>query len=1089
MKFSNPAKALCFCLCIFSLLAFKDHRTSTVPYPKIFKNPPADFAVHTWWHWMDNAISREGITADLEAMKREGVSTATILNASLFKEKDLGIKPVIFNTPEWYAMFRWALEEAERLGIKIGVHNCDGWTTSGGPWIRPELSMKQCVWSKTIMHCGKDTVIKLIKPACTLDFYRDIAVLAYPSPSKQNTFARNKPLIKKDGEDTGNVYYDGNPYSLTSVTGDHCIDVLFPAKIQASKLVFHPRKQFYWGNKTFECMIEVQALSEGANFRTIAQFKNPELNRSNIFEFPATTTSCFRIRISNLVNYEANNPPGIAELELLDEHEKPYYNTEIPFHLEKIVTAKRQSLEDMYMKGPETSGIDLSEIIELSSSMNRDGIIEWNLPAGEWTILRIGYTTTGVVNGPATKAGTGLECDKMDTIALNYHFSQFPSKLVKEAGSLTGHTFDHLLVDSWECKYQNWTESFPGEFYKRRGYSIIPWLPVIAGEVITGQEETARFLHDYRQTIADLIEYNFYKHFHELCHRLGLKSHAEVIYGGADYPPLDILRTNRYFDVPMFEFWAGLEPYKPGKRSGINLPMSQVDLPMHAASVYGKKLLAAEAYTGLANYSESPWDMKQYGERAFCSGINQMVLHSYVHQPDERKPGTTLGGFGQTFNRHNPWWNFSSHWFDYHARVQYLLQRGTRKADLLCLIGDRLNDTWTPEWEQNLPEGISIQKCNTDILKNHASVQKGKIRLDNGLDYKILLLPDDQKMELPSLEAIASLVKAGAVVMGTKPLSTLSLLNMEENDRKLAALAGEIWGKEYGAAGKSIRKYGKGKVYSGYSIVEVLMKEKYVPYLRWDEKEKTPLLYIHKQDRGSEFWYMVNQEDKNAKRTCTFISSFKNLSIWDPIDGKIYRPENEKRKGDTISMDISFPGKASFFVVASDKPMGKLPVLGHWKGKYILKDYTVSLGTKGFGKEMKQMDELDFFNNTEQLKYHSGETYYEIYFNLPDTVVNKIPKYLSCGEVYDGYEVILNGQSLGEAVFPFYRFELPENVKVSGNLLQVRIGNSYRNRFIGNNLHQENPYGLWTTTLSFILPGSGEPLKNGGMKGPVTFYW
>lgn len=1089
MKFTSSVKAACFCLCIFSLLACKDNKTSTVPDPKTFKKPPAAYAVHTWWHWMDNAISREGITADLEAMKREGISTATILNVSLFEEKDLGIKPVIFNSPEWYAMFRWALEEAERLGIKIGVHNCDGWSTSGGPWISPELSMKHCVWRKTVINGGSDTIIQLKKPACTLDFYRDIAVLAYLSPSKQNKFANIKPFIEKDGKNTGDILYDGNPFSMERLTGDHQFDIRLPAKINASRLVFHARKEFQWGNtKTLECVIEIQAHSVGSSFRTIAQFRNPDLNRSNIFDFPSTTSSRFRIRISNLVDYEAYNPTGIAELEILDEYEKPSYHTEIPSHLEKTVTTKPHSSEEIYLEGPETSGIDLSGIIDLTSFMNKDGSLNWNAPPGEWTILRIGYTTTGAVNAPATRAGTGLECDKMDTSALNHHFSHFPSSLVKEAGPHTGHTFDYLFVDSWECRYQNWTESFPDEFQKRRGYNIIPWLAVIAGEVITGQEETERFLHDYRLTIADLIEDNYYKHFHELCHRLGLKSHAEVIYGGTGYPPLDVLRTNRYFDVPMFEFWAGLEPstgligYKPVNRSG-------TDLPMHAASVYGKELMPAEAYTGFANYSESPWDLKLHGDRAFCSGINMMVLHSYVHQPDERKPGTTLGGFGQTFNRHNPWWNFSSQWFDYHSRVQYLLQKGTRKSDLLCFMGDRLYDPWTAEWEQNLPVGISIQKCNADILKNHASVKKGKIRLDNGLDYKILLLPDDQKMDLLSLEAIASLVKAGAVVMGTKPQSTLSLLNKEENDRKLAALAEEIWGEEYDASGKIIREPGKGKVYSGYSIEEVLMEEKHVPSLTWDDNEKIPLLFIHKQDIESEFWFMVNQEDKEAIRTCTFISSFKNLSIWDPMDGNIYRPGNEKRNGDTISMDITFPGKASFFVVSSDKPMGELPGHGYWNGKYILKDYTISIGTQGFGKEMKQMNSLDFFNNTDELKYHSGEAYYEIQFDLPDTVVNNSPKYLSCGEVYDGYEVILNGQTLGEAVFPYFRFELPEIVKVSGNVLQVKTGNAYRNRLIGNNLQQVNPYGLWTTSPAYQLPGSGMPLKNAGMKGPVTFFW
>ncbi len=88
-------------------------------------------------------------------MKEQGIVQATILNVGLFGDRDFGVKKVIFNTPEWFEMFQWALKEANRLGISIGVHNCDGWSTSGGPWITPEMSMKQYVWTKTIINASQ----------------------------------------------------------------------------------------------------------------------------------------------------------------------------------------------------------------------------------------------------------------------------------------------------------------------------------------------------------------------------------------------------------------------------------------------------------------------------------------------------------------------------------------------------------------------------------------------------------------------------------------------------------------------------------------------------------------------------------------------------------------------------------------------------------------------------------------------------------------------------------------------------------------------------------------------------------------------
>ena len=70
-----------------------------------FKTPPANVHVHTWWHWMDGRITREGITKDLESMKQQGIVQATILNIGMSAGKNLGVKRISFNTEEWYEMF------------------------------------------------------------------------------------------------------------------------------------------------------------------------------------------------------------------------------------------------------------------------------------------------------------------------------------------------------------------------------------------------------------------------------------------------------------------------------------------------------------------------------------------------------------------------------------------------------------------------------------------------------------------------------------------------------------------------------------------------------------------------------------------------------------------------------------------------------------------------------------------------------------------------------------------------------------------------------------------------------------------------
>ncbi len=1092
MKNNHHLRNFLFCFILFSTATACTLKNEQAPDPQVLQQPDSTFAIHTWWHWIDNAITREGITSDLEAMKREGIATATILNISLFKEKDLGIKPVIFNTPEWFEMFRWALEEANRLGITIGIHNCDGWSTSGGPWITPEQSMKQCVWSKSQVQGDQEVSLKLPEPHGNSDYYEDIAVLAYPARQKRNSFGACAPVFEVDASPIDKVLFDGDPFSMIRITKPSTITITCSTPITVSKFAFHPRISFQWGNlKNITCKITLEAATGNAAFKKIAVMDRPIINETTLFPFPTITADKFRVTISNYTDNERFNAFGISELELLAADEQARYATDIPHHLEKIASTKAGDLKDIFTIGDPSNGqVSPAEIMDLSSNITPDGILTWKAPAGNWNILRIGYTSTGAVNGPATNAGRGLECDKMDTAALNFHFSQFSAKLAAEAGVFTGNTFEYLFVDSWECNYQNWTGNFPAEFQQRRGYSIIPWLPVIAGEVVEGQEETERFLQDYRQTISDLIEHNYFEHFNTLCHRLGVASHAEVIYGGTGYPPLDVLKTNKYVDVPMFEFWAGLEP-ESGLINYSPVSRATSDLPMQAANLYGKQIVPAEAYTGYANYSESPWDLKLFGDRAFCSGVNEMVLHSYVHQPDGRKPGTTLGPFGQTFNRHNPWWDYTSQWFNYHARVQYMLQQGTTNADLLCFTGDRIYDLWSPAWEQELPDGFTMQKCNSDILLHHAKVKDGWIQLDNGISYRLLLLPDDKGMELSTLQQIAKLVKEGAIVTGPKPTHTLSMLNAKENDSALAVLADKLWGADDGS-GKHLHTFGKGRVYGGHSLDEVFVKEALQPDFATDDMEAHPLLWIHKKIGENDLWFVVNQEDREVTRQCFFRATGSTPQIWNPQYGTVSNAAAFKVTEETTSISVTFPPKGSLFFLFGQSEDPSLPIYGKPKVSWTLADFSGTISFQdlpdkapvtitGF-KPYQDFEDPD-------IKYYSGKTTYTIHFDLHDSIANKDILFLSLGKTDDAYEVILNDQLLGAAVFPNHRFQVTSLVKSGANTLEVNVGNSYRNKII----YEREKYGelkdLWTTSPMHQLPKPGMPLKDGGISGPVKLMW
>ncbi|MDR1102586.1 MAG: DUF3395 domain-containing protein [Tannerella sp.] len=173
-----------------------------------FVRPPASARPHTWWHWMNGNVTKEGITADLEAMADAGVGGAQIFGVA----EHIPQGPVRFNSPEWIEMIKHADAEAKRLGIELCIHNCAGWSSSGGPWNTPEHGMKIVVTSETQVKGPARVTAAPPTPETASDFYRDIAVLAFRTPAAADS---GEPLIAGLKE---KLFYDRNeiPYEIPS---------------------------------------------------------------------------------------------------------------------------------------------------------------------------------------------------------------------------------------------------------------------------------------------------------------------------------------------------------------------------------------------------------------------------------------------------------------------------------------------------------------------------------------------------------------------------------------------------------------------------------------------------------------------------------------------------------------------------------------------------------------------------------------------------------------------------------------------------------------------------------------------------------
>ena len=700
--------------------------------------------------------------------------------------------------------------------------------------------------------------------------------------------------------------------------------------------------------------------------------------------------------------------------------------------------------------------------------------------------------------GPATVEGRGLECDKLDTAAVNLHFRNFPQKLIEHAGKFKGNTFKFLMIDSWERGYQTWTKSMPEEFKKRRGYSLISMIPVLCGETIESSEVSEGFLYDFRKTIAELLEHNYYQHFSELCHQNRLELHGEVIYGDTGpFPPIDVLRTNGYLDMPMYEFWAeqnkqSLVEYKP---SGTLL----TNFPAYASDFYNKPVVGSEAYTGFAHYSESPADLKLFGDQAYCSGINQMILHSYVHQPLDKMPGLTLGQHGSHFNRNNPAWNFAKGWIDYQSRIQYILQKGKTSADVLYFLGDQLPQFLGNKSISELPREFRAVPCNFDVLEK-LTVNKGNLVFSKEQRYPILVLPDQGALELSSLQVIEKLIRNGAIVYGNRPKHMLSLSGQKEDQEKFRELAAKVW-NGCNEAENVRNRYGRGQVIWGEPIANVMSELHQIPDFTTSLPDSLNLMYIHKITGHSDVFFVVNQKDSLLNRDCLFRVSGKIPEIWTPLTGEVKKCGGYTLENGQMRIPVTFQPKESlFFVFREGKTNGHEQItngkdekqtsrlnspevtdIKNFKGKIIFHPINSEKLDSISISEFKSFTE---FSNPD-IKYFAGTACYQIDFELnPGYLSNCDAVFLKFGNLDATAEVRLNNQLLGNIWMPNILLSVNKLLKEK-NHLEISVATTCRNRIIGDLIEYGTLRNIFTSAPVSSFLNKESPLKPSGIIGPL----
>ena len=200
------------------LFISRDTPADTPTLKDHFINPPVSARPHTWWHWMNGNVTKKGITADIEAMAEIGIGGAQIFNVADMGSCNIPEGPCHYLSDEWLEMVRHAVAEAKRLGIEICMHNCAGWSSSGGPWITPEFAMKKITYSERTVNGGKSVTVSLAEPDSVRGYYRDIAVVAFPTPA--NAAYR----LSNAGAKTGNTIQYGVDLDTNAAPAEAVID-------------------------------------------------------------------------------------------------------------------------------------------------------------------------------------------------------------------------------------------------------------------------------------------------------------------------------------------------------------------------------------------------------------------------------------------------------------------------------------------------------------------------------------------------------------------------------------------------------------------------------------------------------------------------------------------------------------------------------------------------------------------------------------------------------------------------------------------------------------------------------------------------
>ncbi len=1027
-----------------------------------------------YYYWINDDVSKAGITKDLEAMRAAGIGTALIGNINPAGRD--GKVPML--SESWWDAMVHAVKEGARLGVDIGVFNCPGWSQSGGPWVDAEKAMQHLVHSEVRVKGGGKVRLTLPKPG--KDF-RDMYTLAFPaSPAEERTLAGREGTVT-----TGPVTFDARPL----FDGDTSTSVALPSgKVYLSVTIslkepISPMGLRMYAGSPMRADVSVYGLVGRAE-RILSSFvfdrSNPSLITGPIphgpvaVSLPGLRAEALRIEFRNL------KAPGRMLLSELAFTEAPVLESYVEKQLGRMhptplplwnsyVWETQSEVHDRSLS------IDPQRIIDLGGRYASPDVLEWEAPPGEWTVMRVGMAPTGVHNHPAAPAATGYEVDKLDREKVKEHFDRFVGELHRRIPQDSRSSLKYVVIDSYEVGSQNWSAGYRQRFMARYGYDPLPYLPVLSGRLVGGAAASDRFLWDLRRLVADDVADEYVGGLSASAHQAGMRLWLEN-YGHWGFPG-EFLRYGGRSDLVSGEFW------NEGTLGNIECKAAS-----SAAHTYGKPMVSAEGFTA-SQYSflRHPAMLKKRGDWSFTEGVNHLVLHVYIHQPDDtRKPGTNAW-FSTEFNRHNTWFGMARGWTDYLRRCQLMLQQGRYAADVCYYIGEDapiMTGGRVPE----IPKGYSYDYVNSEVLLERMTVRNGRLTLPDGMSYGLMVLPPVRTMRPEVARKLLSLVRAGARIHGPRPEKSPSLQGQPLADWQLMHLVDTLWRGLYSRAG--MHQVGAGTVSIGEELEPALKAAGLTPDLSLPEG--CPLLWTHRSTDRREIYFLTNTSDKEIECQPSFRLSGRKPQLWDAMTGETRWLSQFEESGGRTRVPLRLEPHQSCFIVFDAESDPAIEV-GHAvnfprrrKIATLSNPWSLSFTDMADGKPaprtIETLQDLTLSPDS-AVVYLAGRVRYTTSFPRPASLISGEPVYLNLGDVAVMASVRVNGKPAGITWMSPHLLRIDPFLRPGANTLEVEVSNLWRNRMMREKRLPEAQRKLYWIHDD-IVPT--EKLHPSGLIGPVT---